>query len=198
VGFDRPRSILRSGYAGDVAVPLWARYMKEATKGDKPEWFTPPKGVVGVNVCRLSGKLPNTGCDAVEVVDNEGAVETRSMIYTEYFVRGTQPSTICPLHPGVSVLGHIAGLFGKEGQPPASAEQLGLLAKRPPDVPAATPTAGRADTPPPPPAAQQQQEQPKKKRGFWSRVFGLGKDDDQDKKKDEPPEQPPANETPQR
>jgi penicillin-binding protein 1A len=197
VGFDRPQSILRSGYAGDVAVPLWARYMKEATKGDKPEWFTAPKGVIGVNVCRLSGKLPNNGCDAVEVVNNQGETETRSMIYTEYFVRGTQPTAICPLHPGVSVLGHIAGLFGKEGQPPASAEQLGLLAKRPPDVPAATPTAGRSETPPPPASAAQQQEQPKKKRGFWARVFGLGKDEDKNKKKDEPADQQPSNLNPQ-
>jgi penicillin-binding protein 1B len=150
---------------------------------------------VGVNVCRLSGKLPNTGCDAVEVVDDEGQAETRSMIYTEYFVRGTQPTQICPLHPGISVLGHIAGLFGKEGQPPASAEQLGLLAKRPAAPPAATPTTGHVDTTPPSAAAQK--AEPKKKRGFWSRVFGLGRDDDKDKK-DQPDSDQPQNATPQR
>ena len=35
VGFDQPQSILRNGFAGDIAVPLWAKYMKDATKGDK-------------------------------------------------------------------------------------------------------------------------------------------------------------------
>ena len=36
VGFDQPQTILSDGYAGDVAVPLWARFMRDATKGDKP------------------------------------------------------------------------------------------------------------------------------------------------------------------
>ena len=31
------------------------------------------------------------------------------MIYTEYFVKGTQPTTICPLHPSPSFLDRLAG-----------------------------------------------------------------------------------------
>ena len=106
VGFDQPQSILRNGFAGDIAVPLWAKYMKDATKGDKAQWLTPPKGVISVDVCRLSGKLPNAGCHAVDVVDDDGSVETRSMIYSEYFVRGTEPTELCPIHGGVSIVGH--------------------------------------------------------------------------------------------
>ena len=41
VGFDQPQTILANGYTGDLAVPLWARFMRDATKGDKPVWFTP-------------------------------------------------------------------------------------------------------------------------------------------------------------
>ena len=177
VGFDQPQSILRNGFAGDIAVPLWAKYMKDATKGDKAQWLTAPKGVISVDVCRLSGKLPNAGCHAVDVVDDDGSVETRSMIYTEYFVRGTEPTELCPIHGGVSIAGHLASLFGKEGQPPASAEQLGL-----PPAPGTTPVATSAAAPPP--QAQDSPDQTKKKkRGFWSRVFGRGKDND-------PPPQP--------
>ena len=170
VGFDQPQPILRNGFAGDVAVPLWAKYMKDATKGDKPAWFTTPKGIVAIDVCRLSGKLPNAGCHAVDVVDDAGSVETRSMIYTEYFLRGTEPTDLCPLHGGVSIVGHLATLFGKEGQPPASAEQLGL-----PPAPGTTPVATSAAAPPPQ-AQDSGDPTKKKKRGFWSRVFGRGKD----------------------
>ena len=33
VGFDQPKTIIRNGYAGEIAVPLWAGFMKVATQG---------------------------------------------------------------------------------------------------------------------------------------------------------------------
>ena len=72
IGFDQPATIIRNGYAGELAVPIWATFMKVATKGDKPDWLTVPANIVGVNVCRVSGKLPNGGCDSVEVVNRDG------------------------------------------------------------------------------------------------------------------------------
>ena len=99
VGFDQPQTIISNGYAGDLAVPIWAQFMKAATKGDKPDWFDRPSNVVGVNVCRMSGKLPNAGCEHVQVVNGDGCIETRSMIYTEYFVKGTQPTDDLPAAP---------------------------------------------------------------------------------------------------
>ncbi len=33
VGFDQPHTILRNGFAGDIAVPMWASFMKTATRG---------------------------------------------------------------------------------------------------------------------------------------------------------------------
>ena len=35
---------------------------------------------------------------------------TRSMVYTEYFVTGTQPTDMCPLHPSSSLDGRLAGV----------------------------------------------------------------------------------------
>ena len=43
------RTIIGGGYAGEIAVPLWGRFMKAATRGDRPEWFATPKGLVGVD-----------------------------------------------------------------------------------------------------------------------------------------------------
>ena len=65
VGFDQPKPIVSNGYAGELAVPIWGGFMKVATKGHKPDWFERPANVVGVNVCRVSGKLPNYGCSNV-------------------------------------------------------------------------------------------------------------------------------------
>ena len=194
IGFDQPASIIRNGYAGELAVPLWANYMKVATKGHKSDWFDRPANVMGANICRVSGKLPNDGCGRVDVVARDGNVETRSMVYTEYFVKGTQPNTVCPLHRAPSFFDRIAGVFGKDSDtppvaadvaglpPPASVSTSGAL---PPGSPVARPTAperdkdGKDDK-------DEKVEQPKK-RGFWSKVFGRGKDDDKkdDKKKDE-------------
>jgi 1A family penicillin-binding protein len=44
VGYDQPRTIRREGYAAELAVPMWARFMKAATKGHRPEWVERPRG----------------------------------------------------------------------------------------------------------------------------------------------------------
>ena len=31
IGFDKPRTIISNGFAGELAVPMWARFMKVAT-----------------------------------------------------------------------------------------------------------------------------------------------------------------------
>jgi len=180
VGFDQPQTILPNGYAGDIAVPLWARFMRDATKGAKPEWFTPPKNLVAVNVCRLSGKLPNSGCDAVEIITDEGEVQTRSMIYTDYFVRGKEPTELCPLHQHPGFFDRVAGLFGKETEHPVSSEAAGV----PPAGSSQQPTSGVVTGGTLPDQKADEAQKPKKKRGFWARIFGGGKDNDKDKEKD--------------
>ena len=185
IGFDQPKTIIRNGYAGEIAVPLWGSFMKVATRDDKPEWLTKPASVTTANVCRISGKLPNGGCDHVEVIKRDGTIETRSMIYTEYFVKGTQPTEICPLHESRSFMDAIAGVFGKEsGPPPVPVAGTSLPPSAPASSsgsPAAEPGAAETKTSAPTDEAQTQ-----KKRGFWSRVFGVGRDkSDEDRKKEE-------------
>jgi 1A family penicillin-binding protein len=185
VGFDQPKTIISNGYAADVAVPIWAGFMKRATKGDKPDWLEKPDNVVMVNVCRLSGKLPSAGCDSVQVVTKDGFLEKRSMIYGEYFAKGTQPTDICPLHDSPSILDRLAGAFGKDNHIPLPADSTGLPMPPAMSTSGSTPASasgdmdhGKTDQPSP--------EEPKKKRGFWSKVFGGGdKKSDEEKKKEE-------------
>ena len=111
VGFDQPQPIMRQGYAGDVAVPMWTAFMKAATAGHRATWFTPPKSVTSVAVCRLSGLRAGDGCDAVHVDLEDGASEERSMVYREHFVRGTEPDDTCELHRRPNIFGRFVGWF---------------------------------------------------------------------------------------
>ena len=97
IGFDAPRTILPNGFAAALAVPLWTKFMMAATRGNAPEWFTPPGGVTTATVCRVSGKLATDGCDDT---------------YLEYFASGTAPTTYCDVHPTRGVWKTLAGLFG--------------------------------------------------------------------------------------
>ena len=46
VGYDQPHTIRRNGYAAEIAVPMWTRYMKAATKGQRAAWLTRPRGAI--------------------------------------------------------------------------------------------------------------------------------------------------------
>ena len=55
MGFDTPRTIIKNGFAGFLAVPVWAKFMKVATKNDAAAWFRVHVGWWR-RICRLSGK----------------------------------------------------------------------------------------------------------------------------------------------
>jgi penicillin-binding protein 1A len=200
LGFDQPRQIITNGYAGELAVPLWASVMAVATDGDKPATFKRPSGVVGVDICRITGKRAVDGCTQVPVESEDGSVEIRSMAYTEYYRKGTEPSGSCEEHQGANFFDRLAGFFGKDNDPkPVSAEQAGLPgASIPRDVPA-PPVSGdsaddngrrdadaRAEAADDAREAKAEAEDDKpKKRGFWGRLFGR-RDKDEEKKKPEP------------
>jgi len=179
VGFDQPKTIVANGYAADLAVPIWASFMKVATKGAKPDWYDRPANVVGVNVCRVSGKLPNAGCYNVASADDYGNLETKSMVYTDYFVKGTQPTSICPVH-GSDAIGVLAGAspsalpgVASPAEPPAQGAQ-GAQGTTGSVTPVPAPTGGTIDS--------AEQQKPEKKRGFWSKLFGKNNKDTKESK----------------
>ena len=107
VGFDQPRTILPRGFASDVAVPMWAAFMKAATQGDKPEWFSPPKDITTATVCRLSGKLATEGCERVEVVGGHQPTGGVSRVEIDH---RQQPAAGARDHPCADVRGRVHGV----------------------------------------------------------------------------------------
>lgn len=163
VGFDQPRTILPGGFASDVAVPLWASFMKEATRGDRPTWLPVPRDVVTAEVCRLSGTLATDGCTHASVVDDTGRLTERSMVYTEYFASGTEPLASCDVHNSRGFFGRLVLALGGGALPPTHLADASL------------PASTAAAEPSPTQAVERAEEPPRRKRGFWSRVFGSGR-----------------------
>jgi penicillin-binding protein 2D len=115
-GLDRPAPIMRGGFGGVVAVPAWAQFMRQATKGAKPEWYPAPPDVEKVAICRLSGarateacRHPVTPVDAIvpAVMDTlypsaaqaaAPAVPPEPPVYEDLFPVGSIPPDTCPLH----------------------------------------------------------------------------------------------------
>ena len=100
VGFDQPRTILPNGFAADVAVPVWAKFMKTATQGDKPEWFIAAGGRdqrERLPALRTSSRP--TAASTSTSSTTRRPDRARSMVYTEYFARGTEPTAYCDQHP---------------------------------------------------------------------------------------------------
>jgi 1A family penicillin-binding protein len=184
VGFDQPQTIMGGGYAGEVAVPMWAGFMRAATKGDKNDWYERPKDIVTANVCRLSGLRPADGCSGVLVQAADGSYTTTSSVYTEYFAKGTVPTDICPLHTYRATIDSRTASWSGGTVPSGVSPSYSANRERPePETPATLGARAEAAA-----AAEEATKEPeKKKRGFWSRLFGRGKDKDEDDKKKEDP-----------
>ena len=181
VGYDQPRTIMRNGYAADLAVPLWGRFMMVATRADEPDWFTPPANIGSATICRISGKLATDGCRTVETIDDEGNLAIKSMVYTEYFVRGTEPTDYCPLHNSYNNNGLVTLATSGTSPAPVSVPASPTPVPAPPP-PAPTPT--QRSTAQPSIAERDNEPQPSKRRGFWGRLFH--RDGDKDDKANQP------------
>ena len=103
---ERVRGRRRGAGVGDVHEGGDAR-------ATSPSGSTPPAGVTTATVCRLSGKLADRRLRARRGRRQRRQIETRSMVYTEYFARGTEPTDVsatCTRRAGSSAT--LAGLFG--------------------------------------------------------------------------------------
>ena len=136
VGYDTPRTIVKNGFAGLLAVPIWARFMKVATANDAAEWFDTPRDVNAIEVCRLSGHLPGERCRNAASVSATGEITYKSLVYMDYFVRGTEPRQTCTAH-AIEYLPYQEPTFAEaafDGLAP-----FGMEAADPDPVPAAAP-----------------------------------------------------------
>jgi len=111
VGFDEPRKTGLTGASG--ALPLWVRFIDEATGGDVGGYFGAPPEVVRVEVDPYSGALALEGCPARRA---------------EFFLLGTEPTRVCP--EGVLVE------HRPKPEPPSPAPPVRRTAPPPPPEPA--------------------------------------------------------------
>ena len=81
VGYDDSTSLGKT--ASDIAVPIWADFMRKATAKTSARDFAVPAGVVAVLIDPTTGKLATPECP-----------ET----HKEYFIQGTQPTELCEEH----------------------------------------------------------------------------------------------------
>lgn len=154
VGYDQPRTIMAGGYAAELAVPLWGRFMTQATKGHAPDWYDAPGTVVTATICPLSGKLATAEC----------AGDAAARPYVDYFAHDHAPTEYCDRHVLRGGRGFFGGLVAavsgraSEGAP----VQAAVASEQPATAPSsAAAIVTRTETAP-----------EKKKRGFWGRVFG--------------------------
>ena len=88
-GYDEKKKIMNRGFAGTVAVPAWARFMKKATAGNRPDWFEMPSDVERITVCRKSGNRAMSECRL------ELSEDGRANVYDDYYLMGTAPYETC-------------------------------------------------------------------------------------------------------
>lgn len=93
---------LVSGITG--AAPIWNDIVKELLRGKKSTWPAMPSDVIGINICAVSGLLP----------DPTAPCTTRF----EYFWKGTEPTTTDTAIPRDVPIVPSTGLVFKEGDSP--------------------------------------------------------------------------------
>jgi len=88
VGRDDHKSMGRRAFGGTMAAPVWKKFMTYAVQEmSTPENFENPPAWVEttkVSICRASGYLARSGCQAVPL----------------FFPKGKSPTASCPLHGG--------------------------------------------------------------------------------------------------
>ena len=166
VGYDMPRTIMRDGYAAQLAVPIWARFMKSATQGQRAEWLKPPPTVTSATICRISGKLATSDCRHVETYDSDGYLSFQSAAYTEYFIRGTEPTAYCDRHEYASSRWSTVATTGTTVEPQPSHREPSLIPAERVSASGNPPSTGTTAAPPAP--AESERGRP----GFWGRIFG--------------------------
>ncbi|MCM8711303.1 PBP1A family penicillin-binding protein [Clostridium sp. SYSU_GA19001] len=88
IGHDNPEPFPK-GISSDTAAAIWGKIMKAAHSNMSIKEIEKPSGIVTRSVCRESGLVPTDLCSK----DPRG-----SQVYTEMFIAGTQPTTLCDVH----------------------------------------------------------------------------------------------------
>jgi penicillin-binding protein 1A len=94
-GYDRPNRIMVGASGGRLAAPVWGKVVNEFYQNrPAPADWTPPAGVVSVEIDAESGMLASSRCP-------------HEQIRREWFLAGTEPLEYCRLHPEPGIEGWI-------------------------------------------------------------------------------------------
>jgi len=94
-----------SGITG--AAPIWHDVMETLLRGMPTVDFTPPEGLVRVEICADSGLLPNPDCPHRRL---------------EWFIQGKEPTRVCDWHRAVPI-DRLSGLVAGPNCPPEFVER---------------------------------------------------------------------------
>lgn len=98
VGFDRPTSIFRGAFGGDLALPLWTDVINSSVSAFPPAEFPKPESVVPVSICRVSGLLETGRCEEEVTNPQTGVKERVKTSYIEYATADAKPTVACDVH----------------------------------------------------------------------------------------------------
>ncbi len=124
IGNDSPKITLSK--SSGTAAQLWQHIMTIAHENLEPKKsFEEPSGLVKVNICTQSGKLPSELCTR----DPRG-----STIRSEIFVKGTEPKETCDTHVEVTI-DKTNGLIANQFCPTENLETKVFIQRTPPYIP---------------------------------------------------------------
>ena len=95
VGFDDNQPLGLTG--GQVAVPIWANFMRRALAGRPNIPFDVPDGIVYADIDKDTGQLATPNCPRV---------------YREAFLAGHEPGETCQTHGNDSIFSRIQSFLG--------------------------------------------------------------------------------------
>jgi penicillin-binding protein 1A len=104
MGMDRPAKIKSNAQGGVLAAPAWTAFMTEVyrRKPSPPDW-PKPEIILAREIDRTNGLLKNPFCPP-------------DVVYTEYYIPGTEPVRECDLHTPFDISPDSAsGVFGAPG-----------------------------------------------------------------------------------
>lgn len=122
VGNNQHKPMASYLFGGSSAGLIWHDVMTTYLSGTPHENFQVPDGIVRVNICRGTDKR---------------AATAGSNTYSEYFIRGTEPTQECNVRPAT----------------PPPTEKPATTPTPKPETPTPTPAPGNSPTPTPPPSS---------------------------------------------
>jgi 1A family penicillin-binding protein len=97
IGFDAPKEILNRGYGASLAVPIWARFMKQRFSNSHAREFSMPAGVIRIALCVESGQAVTSSCHSRTMTPDGQFFNDIPSTYWEYFLESNPPRT-CVVH----------------------------------------------------------------------------------------------------